>query len=284
MSKKEIPMKQIQTVINTVLACALIFLVISLELPNVSAKALTATPTPPATEPAPASTCDTTRTVQVSGTAVVNVKPDRALIRLGVQSNGRSAKEAQANNTAAIARVTKTLNGLGIESKDIATDWYVIEPIYEDYDSLHIKGYRIHNIIEITVRDVDRVNDTMVAAFQAGANQVVDVEFYTSELRKYRDQARTMAMQAASEKAKALAQTAGTDTGCVLNINENTSSYFNGWGWWWGYGNGNQNLWTQNTSQNIAPTGGETLALEEGPVSAGMISIRAEISATFGLK
>ena len=276
-------MKQIQTILNTVLACALIFLIFITGLPNLQARAATATPPPPATEPAPTSACDASRTIQVSGTAVVNVKPDRALIQLGVQSNGRSAKEAQANNTATINKVTKALKALGIESKDIATDWYIIEPLYEDYDSLHIKGYRIYNVIAVTLRDVDKANDAIVAAFQAGANQVVNVDFYTSELRKYRDQAREMAMKAASEKAKALAQSAGADTGCVLSINENTWSYFNGWGWW--YGGGNRNLQTQNVVQNAAPTGGgESPTLDDGPVSAGMISIRAEVSATFSLK
>ncbi len=276
-------MKQIQTIVNTVLACALVFLLLVTGLPNLQARAATATPPPPVTETATPSACDPSRTIHVSGTAVVNVKPDRALIQLGVQSNGRSAKEAQANNTATINKVTKALKALGIESKDIATDWYIIEPLYEDYDSIRIKGYRIYNVIAITMRDVDKANDAIVAAFQAGANQVVNVEFYTSELRKYRDQAREMAMKAASEKAKALAQTAGADTGCVLNINENTSSHFNGWGWWWGYGN-NQNLMTQNVAQNAAPSGGETPALDDGPVSTGMISIRAEVSATFGLR
>ncbi len=275
-------MKQIQTIVNTVLACALIFILFSTGLPGFSARA--AAPTP-SLEPVQqtSTTCDSTRTVQVSGTAVVNVAPDRALIQLGVQSNGRSAQEAQAKNSATINQVTKALKALGIESKDIATDWYTIEPIYEDYDSLYIKGYRIHNIISITTREVSKANDAIAAAFQSGANQVVNVEFYTSELRKYRDQARQMAVKAAAEKAKALARTAGADTGCVLNINENTWSYFNGGGWWYGM-NQNQNLWTQNAVQNAAPAGGETSTLEDGPVNAGQISIRAEVSATFGLK
>jgi uncharacterized protein len=276
-------MKQIQTIVNTVLACALIFLLIVTGMPNLQARAATATPPPPVTETAPTSACDASRSIQVSGTAVVNVAPDRALIKLGVQTNGKSAKEAQAKNSAAIFRVTKALRDLGIEAKDIATDWYTIEPIYEDYDDLQINGYRIHNIIEITVRDVDRANDAIIAAFQAGANQVVDVEFYTSELRKYRDQAREMAMTAALEKAALLAQAAGTETGCVLTINENTSSYFNGWNWWWGAGS-NQNLWTQNAVQNVAPTGNETNSLDDGPVTTGQISIRAEVTASFGLK
>lgn len=134
------------------------------------------------------------------------------------------------------------------------------------------------------MRDVDKANEVMVAAFQAGANQVVNVDFYSSELRKYRDQAREMAMKAASEKANALAQAAGAETGCVLSINENSSSSFNGWGWWWwGYGN-NQSQWTQNVAQNVAPSGGESPSSEDGPISTGMISIRAEVSATYSLK
>jgi len=277
-------MKQFSTVVNTALTCTLIFLVISIGLPNINAHASIPTPSSPQpTEQLAQPVCDSTRTIQVSGTAVVNVKPDRALIQLGVQSNGRSAKEAQANNSATINRVTKALKAMGIDSRDIATDWYTIEPLYEDYDSLDIKGYRIHNIIAITMRDIGKTNDAIVASFQAGANQVVNVEFYTTELRKYRDQAREMAMKAAAEKAEALATTAGADTNCVLSINENSWSYFNGWGWW--YGGNNQNLWTQNAVQNAAPTGGgETPALDDGPVSTGQISIRAEVSATFSLK
>jgi uncharacterized protein len=276
-------MKQIQSIVNVLFACALIFLLGAVSLPNFHAQAASATPSPAPTQSAPTSTCDPARTVQVSGTAVVNIKPDRARIQLGVQSNGRSAQEAQAKNSAAINRVKNALKALGIESKDIATDWYTIEPLYDDYESLHIDGYRIYNIIEVTVRNVDRANEVIVAAFQAGANQVINVEFYTSELRKYRDQARQMAMQAASEKAAALARAAGAGVDCVVNINENSSSYFNYWGWW--YGGNNQNLWTQNAVQNVAPSGtGETPILEDGPVSAGMISIRAEVTASFSLK
>ena len=275
-------MKQIQTIVNTVLACMLIFLLLLTGLPAFNVHADTLTPTPQAKQ-TQTSTCDQERTVQVTGTAVVNVTPDRALIKLGVQTNGRTVKDAQAKNTTAINKVSFALKAMGIETKDIATDWYTLEPVYDDYEDLHISGYRIHNVIEVTVRDVKKNNDLIAAAFQAGANQVLNVEFYTSELRKYRDQAREMAMTAAAEKASALAKAAGSDTGCVLNINENSWLYFNNGGWWYGYSS-NQNLWTQNAVQNVQPTGGKTSTLEDGPISAGQISIRAEISATFGLK
>ena len=276
-------MKHISTIVNTILAVLMILILLTMGLPNLNARAATGTQTA-TVEPIqePKSTCDPGRSIQVSGTAVVNVSPDRTLIQLGVQSNGRTPKEVQSRNAVTIGKVIKAVRSLGVEAKDISTDRYIIQPVYEPYDSLYIDGYRIYNIISITMRDVDETSDAIAAAFQAGANQVVNVEFYTSELRKYRDQAREMAMKAASEKANALAKAAGTDTHCVLNISENSWSHFNGWNWW--YGGNNQNLWTQNAVQNVAPTSQGAPTGDESPVSMGQISIRAEVSATFGLQ
>lgn len=276
-------MKHIPTLINAILATVLVLILLSTGLPSFQVRA--ATPVPSSTaEPGTEveTSCNPGRTVQVSGTAVVNVRPDRALIQLGVQSNGKTPEEVQARNAAAIRNVIKALQKLGIEAKDISTDRYVIEPLYHDYDSLQIKGYRIHNVVAITMRDVDKSSDAIATAFEAGANQVVNVEFYTSELRKYRDQAREMAVKAASEKASALAQSAGADVDCVLNLNENTWSYFNGWNWW--SGGQNRDLWTQNAVQNVAPPSGAAPGSDESPVSTGMISIRAEVSATFAIR
>jgi uncharacterized protein YggE len=264
-------MKKISTIINIMLVCALILTLIALGLPNHTARA---TPSSASSD-----TCDASRTVHVSGTAVVNVTPDRALIQLGVQSNGTTPSAVKEINTAAIESVIRTLKYREVEAKDISTDRYIVQPIYENYNSLHIKGYRIDNVVAVTLRDVDKVSDVIVAALEAGANEVIDVELYTSELRKYRDQAREMAMQAAGEKAQALAKTAGADAGCVLTINENTWSYYNGW-----WSRDNQNLWAQNVVQNVNPNSGSGSQQQDGPVSLGQISVRAEVNATFSLE
>ena len=277
-------MKQFSTVINTVLACLLVFILFSVGAPNSTAHASTPTPTAEPTQRPETNDCDPSRAIQVSGVAVVNVNPDRALIKLGVQSNGKSAKEAQKRNSDTITQVVNALKKLGVETKDISTDWYTVVPLYEDYNSLHIEGYRIYNTVEVTLRDVSKANDAIVAAFSAGANQVVDVQFYTSELRKYRDQAREAAMKAAREKAEALSSAAGSDVSCVLSISENTQSNFNYGGWWWYGYNSNSNIMTQNVVQNVESGGSGPSSLDDGPLSAGQISIRAEIFASFGLE
>lgn len=269
-------MKQISIILNAILACALIFMLAAISLPSFNVRAAP----PAAAAEVPELVCNTGRSIQVSGTAVVNVTPDRVLIQLGVQSNATTPQKVESANSTTINRVIQALKAQGIEGKDIVTDWYVIDPIYEDYSSLYIKGYRINNIVAITLRDISKVNKVIIAALNAGANQVVNVEFYLSNLRKYRDQAREMAMKAAQEKAQDLASAAGAETGCVMNINENSWSYYNG-GWY----SQNRDLWTQNTMQNIAPAGGETGALTEaGPVNLGQISVRAEVSASFSLR
>ncbi len=267
-------MKQLTSILHFILAGAILFILLNSGLPATDARAMQSLQVTNNTN-----ACDSSRTLNVSGTAIVNVPPDRALIQLGVESNGITPSDVEAANAFAIQRVIKALEKLGIASKDIVTDRYIINPVYESYDSLYIKGYRIDNIVAVTLRDVDKTSQVIVKALESGANQVVNVELYTSELRKYRDQAREMAMVAAKEKAQALAKAAGVDTGCVLNINENTWSYYNGW-----WSRSNRDLWTQNVVQNLTPNGAAAYSNEDGPVSLGQISIRAEVGATFELK
>jgi uncharacterized protein YggE len=228
--------------------------------------------------PLSAADCDTGRSVEVSGTAVVNVTPDRVLIKLGVQSNDRTPEAVQADNQAAIKRVIEAARNMGVAEKGISTDYYVVQPIYENYDALTIKGYRIDNVVAITLNDVGRTSAVVVAALKAGANQVIDVQFYTSQLRQYRDQARELAMKAAGEKAQALAQAGGAQTGCLMHIDENTWSYYSGY--WWG--GRNQAIWTQNVVQNATS---ETQPGDgEPPISIGQIAVRAEVNASYSLR
>ncbi len=273
-------MKKTPTLTNILLASVLVVLLLSAWSPDGGVKKVQATPALPASDTTQPG-CDLTRTVQVTGSALINVTPDRVVIQLGVESNGVSTTDVEAVNSLTIKDVFKAIKAEGVAEKDITTDIYVIEPLYDAYNSLYIKGYRINNLVSITLRDIQKTSKVIATALDAGANQVIDVEFYTSELRKYRDQARELAMKAAQEKAQALATTAGADVGCVMNISENSWSYFNSW--WYRYRN-NQNLWTQNTIQNATS---ETSAGSGGgdePISLGQISVKAEVSATFSLK
>jgi uncharacterized protein YggE len=133
-------------------------------------------------------------------------------------------------------------------------------------------------MVAITLENVDKTSEVIMAALKAGANQMQDAQFYTSQLRRYRDQARDMAMKAAREKAEALVKAGGAQLGCLMEVNENSwSSYY---GSWWG--GRERAMWTQNVVQN-APASDQSLS-DEVPISVGQIAVRAEVTVKFSLK
>jgi len=203
--------------------------------------------------------------------------PDLVTIQLGVTSNDTTPQGVYDKNTAAIKTVLAAIRALGVADKDLSTDYYIIHPVYETYDSLTIKGYRIDNTVIVNLKDVSKASQVLTAALSAGANEVIDVQFKTSQLRQYRDQARELAMKAAQEKARDLAGAANTQPGCVLNIDENSWSYY---GSPWQSGR-NQTL-TQNVVQN-APGSAQSPS-DDGPISLGQIAVQAEVQVRFSLK
>jgi hypothetical protein len=221
--------------------------------------------------------CDSSRTIQVSGSATVKVIPDLITIQLGVTSNAATPQAVYEQNTAAMKKVTTAIRLLGVAEKDISTDYYIIQPVYQNYDSLDIKGYRIHNTVIVNLKDVSKVSQVLAAALTAGANEVVDVQFKTSQLRQHRDEARELAMRAAQEKARDLAAAANAQPGCVLSIDENSWSYY-GYPWQ----SARYQMLTQNVIQN-AP-GSDQPPSDDGPISLGQIAVQAEVQVRFSLK
>ena len=221
--------------------------------------------------------CDSSRSIQVSGSATVKVIPDLVTIQLGVTSNATTPQGVYDQNTAAMKKTIAAIRSLGVAEKDISTDYYIIQPVYQNYDSLDIKGYRINNTIIVNLKDVSKVSQVLAAALSAGANEVVDVQFKTSQLRQYRDQARELAMKAAQEKARDLASAANAQPGCVLNIDENSWSYYgNPWQ------SGRYQTMTQNVMQNAS--GSDQPPSDDGPISLGQIAVQADVQVRFSLK
>ena len=66
-------MKQISNILNAILACTIILILAAIGLPSFSVQAA---PSAEAVED-PELICNSDRSIQVSGTAVVNVTPDR---------------------------------------------------------------------------------------------------------------------------------------------------------------------------------------------------------------
>ena len=124
---------------------------------------------------------------------------------------------------------------------------------------------------------MQKLEPVLIAALEAGATFVDGVEFSVTNLRQLRDQARELAVQAALEKATAMAAAAGLALGDVTNIREDAGhhGYFGSWR--------GSRQWTnyQNVVQDLADEG--AITLEDGSISLGQIVVTAHVGLTAGL-
>jgi uncharacterized protein len=216
------------------------------------------------------------RVITTSGDADVKVKPDEVILTFGVETRNKDLQTVKKENDDRVKKVLALAKEFEIDPKYIQTDYINIGP---EYDINHnLTGYVARKNIVFTLKDTGKFEDLLTRSLEVGANYMHGVQFRTTELRKYRDQARALAIKAAKEKADALAKELGQKVGQPRNIQEG----YNGWyspynsGWWGSRGYGGM---AQNVVQNVGGGSSET----EGTIALGMITVNAKITVTFEL-
>jgi len=139
--------------------------------------------------------------IDITGDAAINVAPDRVRTDLGVESRNKVLDTAIAQNDAIVRRVIGAARDFHIEEGDIQTDSIHVEMAYDSHDGTVVDYYQVTKSVQVFLRDVSKFEPLLTGVLRAGANHIYDVQFSTSELRKYRDQARALAVKAAIEKA-----------------------------------------------------------------------------------
>jgi uncharacterized protein YggE len=160
------------------------------------------------------------RVVRVVGTSDVSVVPDRAVIAIGVEKQNASAQLAKQAADGAARRLLSALGGNGIEEKDIQTTFLSLQPQFNYRKGMRISYFVAEQTMSITVRDLTRLDAVLESLIKAGGNRIDSIYYETSDLRKYRDQARDLAVKAAREKAQALAHALGQEIGKAYSIEE----------------------------------------------------------------
>lgn len=172
---------------------------------------------------APALGADMPRTLSVNGTGTVSVMPDIAHIFIGVHTEAEQAADAVANNNAQTQKVIDALKAAGVEDKDIRTSNFSIYPMQRFGPTGEQLGsvYAVDNSVNVTVRNLENLGQTLDAAVQAGANSINSIQFDVADKSGALVQARELAMQAARAQAEELAASAGVALGDVQSV-----SYF----------------------------------------------------------
>ncbi len=206
------------------------------------------------------------RTVTVSASGTVSAEPDEATISTGVSSEAKTAREAMSKNNDAMKKVVDELKTQGVEAKDIQTTQFSVEPVSvypKEGQPPIVTGYRVNNMVSVSVRNLDKLGAVLDQLVTVGANQMNGITFNVSKAESLKDEARKGAMANALRRAKLLAAASGADVGDVLQISEDVN--FQG-------------------PQPVMYARKMTTAAQSAPVERGSQELEARVTVTWKLK
>jgi uncharacterized protein YggE len=205
------------------------------------------------------------RLITVTGGAEVRVTPDETTLTLGVETLNRDLAIAKRQNDERVKKVFALAKKYNVAPGNFWVERISVEPRYKGGDVREeLIGYRVSKTIVFTVRDISRLDDLLNSFLDAGANYIYGVQFGTTKLRDYRDQARALALKAAKEKAKDMAKELGQKVGRPYSIVEEE--------------------YEAGTAPNMMP--GTVVSLREADkrTALGQMSISARVKVSFELR
>ena len=163
--------------------------------------------------------------IMVSGSGSASAQANQATLSLGVWTEDPVASEAIEDNAVLMNAVIDAVKALGIEEDNIKTVTYSVSPNY-DWETRRTTGYRVTNMIQIEVEDIDLVGSVIDAAAGAGANSIQGISFGLSDedAEALAAEAYVQALHNAQEKATLIADTLDLEITGVLSVSE--SSYY----------------------------------------------------------
>jgi uncharacterized protein YggE len=221
--------------------------------------------------------------VSTTGSAEIRVVPDLADLIFQVEVRNSDLSKARKEQAERVIKVLAALRKAGITEAELQTSPIEIVPHYADRESLTPATraraqqesatawlYSVSQFISWTLHDIKKIPNVTADAVAAGVTRIQGANLRTSELPKYRDQARVKAIRAAKEKAIALASELGMKVGRPFTISE---SAFDGMT----LGPGNAPA-TQVSEGVAAPYVRENA---ESGFAPGSISVSAQVSVSF---
>ena len=233
-----------------------------------------AAPAAQAVTPAPAGQV-VPRTITVVGRGEVKVKPDVANTTVGVEALGETVDAAMADAEARMTSVIDALKKMGIADKDIQTSNFSIN-FERQMDQKPVSAqatpgkfeppagfYRVSNMVQVTIRDMDKVGDVIDNAVKAGANNVWGISFALDKTDTLETQAREAAVKDARARAESLAGLNDVQVGDVIAVSEVV---------------GSQPLPMFSTADAKGLGGGGT------PAEPGEVTFTTQIQVVYGIK
>jgi len=214
------------------------------------------------------------RTISVSGTAVAHTPPDVIAWTLEISDSDKDMLAAKRRNDQRVKAILGLRKDLGLKEGDLETGQVRIGREYEQDQQGHqgaFKHFTISRTMLVRQHDLERF-DQFLEKFVASAQPDVYFEFQSTRIQEVRAETRLKALQAAREKAAALAKVVGANLGKVVKVDEHVPIFVHGSG---GGGGGGLRLGVDPGFEADAPG---------GTFVPGPMDVRVTIYAAFELE
>ena len=170
--------------------------------------------------------------IYVVGEGSIKVKPDIAVVKLGIQSERRTASRARKEASENMQQLMDAIKAVEVEDKDIQTSYFNISPRYDwieekDENGRKISrqvlvGYTVSNNVNVTIRNLDNVSKVIDSAAEASGDtiRINNVYFRVENTEEHEAELRELAYMDALVKAKHFSSMAAVELGEVIMISE----------------------------------------------------------------
>ncbi|RYG47332.1 DUF541 domain-containing protein [bacterium] len=161
--------------------------------------------------------------VTVTGNGETSADPDEATVRVGVQAQGKTAKEAQDKASTIAQKIIAEAVRIAGDRKQVQTSDLSLYPQYENTNNgstPRIVSYQASNVISVKLTDLTKVGPVVDAATTNGANNIQGVTFGLKDKKAATGEALKNAVLDARGKAEAIAGGMGMRLGDLVMVEE----------------------------------------------------------------
>jgi len=167
------------------------------------------------------------RNVVVVGVGKITLAPELAKVSVGAQASADTVSEAKADVDQRTASIIETLTELGIAEDDVQTSNYsfhfepkpVAQAVAEEKQEQQ-PGYLVSSTLDVTIRNIEIVDEVLDRVVEAGANHMYGFKFYVDDDTEWRSKAWAEAVADARAQAQELAQLSGAQLGEVVQVSQ----------------------------------------------------------------
>ena len=169
--------------------------------------------------------------ISVVGESTISVKPDIAILDIGVETFAESVALARQSAAQEMGSVISALKKQGVYDSDIQTNRLNISPSY-DYEEIMVRGkrtgrqvltgYFVNNVVKVRIRELEKAGEVIDRTASAGGDsiRINGISFTVDDLSPYKVLLRKAAVEDSLVKANHYATESGVTLGPLISLSE----------------------------------------------------------------